>query len=329
MPGMDTVRWGIIATGHIAGTMAEALNYVDEADLIAVGSRSRGSADAFGERWGIPRRYEGYGGVFDDPDVDVVYIGTPHSFHHENVLAALDAGKHVLCEKPLTLDATQAGECVAEAREQGLFLMEAMWMRFIPVILRLQEMLEGGAVGDIHLVEASFCIDDVPYGPEHRLFNPSLGGGALLDLGIYPLSFARLLCGEPVTVDGRAYIGATGVDETNALTLTFPGGAIAQLASSTRAARPEMASVAGTEGRIEIPDFYHPDQMTVYLSGQAAELIELPAKGNGYVHEVEEVHRCLCEGLTESPIMPLDETMTMMRLMDSLRASWGVAYPQA
>jgi len=323
---MDTLRWGVIATGNIAGSMAEALGYVDEAALIAVGSRSQESADVFGERWAVPRRYDSYSGVYADPDVDVVYIGTPHSAHHENVLAALDEGKHVLCEKPLTLDTAQATECVAAAREKNLFLMEAMWMRFFPAILRLQQILREGIIGDVHLIEASFCID-VPFDPDHRLFNPALGGGALLDLGIYPLSFARLLLGEPATADSAVRIGITGVDETNAITLTFPGNEIAQLSSSTRAYRPQTAHVAGTKGLIELPDFYHPDQMTVYRPGQPAQVVDLPARGNGYVHEVEEVHRCLGEGLTESPAMSHDETLTMMRLMDSLRAEWGVEYP--
>jgi len=322
---LEPLRWGIMATGNIAASMAEALSYVPEATLLAVGSRSQHSADVFGEQWGIPRCYGSYAELIADQEIDIVYVATPHATHHKNVLAALEAGKHVLCEKPLTINAAQAAECSTRAQVQDLFLMEAVWMRFFPAIARLRELVHDGAVGDVELIQADFCID-IPFDPAHRLFNLDLGGGALLDLGIYPLSFATMLLGEPHTVDGRARIGATGVDETNSITLTFPSGAIAQLASSSRSYQPHIARITGREGHIEVPDFFHPGGFVLHRRRDREEFV-LPARGNGYVHEVEEVHRCIAAGLTESPVMPLGETVAMMELMDELRHGWGITYP--
>lgn len=320
-------RWGIIATGNIAASMAEALGYVRDAELLAVASRSLDSANAFGEKWGAPHRYGSYGELMADPDVDIVYVATPHSSHHENVMAALAAGKHVLCEKPLTLNAAQAAECVAFARERSLFLMEAVWMRFFPVMARVRDLVADGVIGDIEIVQADFC-RLVPFDPSHRLYDPRLGGGALLDLGIYPLSFAMMLLGRPTQIHGEARLGATGVDESNALTLTFPGGALAQLTSSFRGTKPYEACVVGSRGRIEVRHpFFCPERMTVHRDDAELEDLVLPARGNGYVHEVEEVHRCLQSGLVESSVMPLDETVAAMALMDSLRLQWGVSYP--
>ncbi len=318
------LRWGIVATGSIAASMARALQLVPHSTAIAVASRSEATADAFGSTWDIPRRYGDYASLMEDPEIDVVYIATPHALHHENVLAALTAGKHVLCEKPLTLNAEQARECADLAREQDLFLMEAVWMRFFPAIHRLCELVAAGAIGEVMLLQASFCID-IGFDPKHRLYDPELGGGALLDLGIYPLSLATMLLGSPTEIDGRARIGTTGVDETNAITLTFPGGAIAQLASSCRGYSPHVATIVGTRGRIEVDDFFHPNGFVIHRH-EGREEVLLPARGNGYVHEVDEVHRCIGAGLAESPVMPLDETLAMMVLMDELRGRWGVTY---
>ncbi len=321
----STLRWGIIATGNIAGSMAAALEQVPEAEMVAVASRSLEAAERFASSWGIPRRYDSYEAMVGDDDVDVVYVATPHAFHRENVIAALRAGKHVLCEKPLTLNAAQAAECTALARARGLFLMEAVWMRFFPAITRLSAAVRDGAVGEVELLQADFCLD-IPFDPANRLFNLDLGGGALLDLGIYPLSFATMLLGAPQTVEGEARVGATGVDETNSITLEFASGAIAQLASSSRSYKPHTAHVIGREGRIEIPEFFHPSRFVIHR-GSDREEMQFPIRGNGYVHEVEEVHRCIRAGLTESPVLPLAETVATMELMDELRRRWGVVYP--
>ncbi|MCB9004618.1 MAG: Gfo/Idh/MocA family oxidoreductase [Ardenticatenaceae bacterium] len=319
-----TYRWGILATGNIAASMADALHTVDDADLLAVASRTQVGADAFGERWGVPRRYAGYAELAADPDVDIVYIATPHSFHAENIRLCLAAGKHVLCEKPLTLNAREAADCIDLARQNSLFLMEAVWMRFFPAIAQVRIWVDSGVIGDVRFIQADFCFH-LPFDAAHRLYNPALGGGALLDLGIYPLSLTTMLLGFPDEVHGQAHIGSTGVDELNALTLVYKQGAMAQLSSSMRLNKPREAFVVGTDGYIKIHDaFFCPDQLTLHVNGRNSETHLIPYKHNGYPHEIEAVHAALDVGQLESDLMPLKESWRMMQLMDDLRAGWGI-----
>lgn len=324
---MSKYRWGILATGNIAASMAEALQEVDDAELLAVASRTQASAETFGTEWGIPRRYDSYEDLADDPDIEIIYIATPHSLHAENISLCLNADKHVLCEKPMTLNAAESTECIALARSKNLFLMEAVWMRFFPAIRQLKRWITEGMIGKVHLVQADFCLH-VPFDPAHRLYNPELGGGALLDLGIYPLSLTTYLHGFPDEIEGIAEVGSTGVDELNAITLSYPCRLIAQLASSMRVDKPHEATVLGSLGTIKVHHpFFHPNRLTLHLRDCAPRTFDYPFRGNGYVHEVEEVQRCLTEGRLESDIMPLDETQRMMELMDELRRQWGVFYP--
>jgi predicted dehydrogenase len=307
--------------------MAQALHQVEEAELLAVASRSQAGADEFGDRWRVPRRYASYGALGGDPDVDVVYIATPHSLHHENMLLCLNAGKHVLCEKAFTLNARQAAQCIALARQKRLFLMEAMWMRFFPAMAQVRRWLQAGVIGDVRLLQADFCFH-LPFDPGHRLYDPALGGGALLDLGIYPLSLATMVLGFPQRVLGHAHLGRTGVDELDTMLLIYDQGATASLACSMRVYRPREAVIAGTAGTIRVHDiFFRPQRLTLQRLGQEPETVDVPYRGNGYVHEVEEVQRCLAAGKTESDLMPLDETLGLMRLMDALRRQWSVTYP--
>lgn len=322
-----TVNWGILATGNISDQMAQALTASPEANVVAVASRAQAKADAFGARWDIPNRYSSYEALAADPAVEVVYIGTPHSHHYDNMLLCLEAGKHVLCEKAFTLNARQAEQCVTLARERGLFLMEAMWTRFIPAMQQVKTWLADGAIGDIRLVQADFCID-LPFDPANRLYNPALGGGALLDLGIYPLSLATNVLGLPAAMQSHAHLGATGVDELAAITLLYADGAAAQLACSMRLDKPAEAHISGSAGYIRIHDrFLHPEWLTIKRAGQTPHTVRVPYAGNGYGYEAEAVHRCLQAGKTESDVMPLDETLALMRLMDQCRAEWGVTYP--
>jgi len=323
-----TFRWGILATGNIAASMAEALQEVEDAELTAVGSRSQASADAFGDKWNIPHPHSSYEALANDPDIDIIYIATPHNFHYDNMMLCLNAGKHVLCEKPLTLNAKEAAECIALAQQKGLFLMEAVWMRFFPAMAQVRQWVADGTIGDIHLVQADFCID-VPFDVTHRLYNPALGGGALLDLGIYPLSLTTMLLGFPQEIVSHAHIGQTGVDETNALTLRYDNNTTAHLTSSMRLYKPIEATIFGSEGSIQIhPTFLHANDLTLHVNGVEAKKVNMPYRGNGYAHEVEEVHACLRAGKLESDLMPLAETQRMMQLMDELRAEWGVVYPR-
>ena len=323
---MTKFRWGILATGNIAGSMAQALNSVEEAELLGVASRSQASADKFGDKWNVPRRYPSYEALAADPNIDIIYIATPHNLHFDNMRLCLSAGKHVLCEKPLTLNAAESAKCIDFARENNLFLMEAVWMRFFPAMAQLRKWIADGIIGDLRLIQADFCIN-LPFDPAHRLYNPDLGGGALLDLGIYPLSFTTMLLGFPNQVHGHAQIGKTGVDELNAITLVYDNDVTAQLTSSMRINKPREAFIVGSKGYIKVHDiFFRPDKMTLHLDGKEPQTQSFPYLENGYPHEVIEVHNCLKAGKLESNMIPHDETQRMMQLMDNLRAQWGVKY---
>lgn len=324
---MQKIRWGILATGNIAHNMAAALQIVDEAELVAVASRTQANADAFGDEWQVPRRYSSYEALAADPEVDVVYIATPHTYHYDNMKLCLNGGKHVLCEKPLTLDAQQAAECIAFAREKKLFLMEAMWTRFFPAMVQIRDWLREGVLGEIKVVQADFSFN-LAFDPASRLYDPELGGGALLDVGIYPLSFATMVLGLPERWQGYAQLSQTGVDELDAITLIYERGAVALLSCSLRINRPQEAWIMGTKGYLKIHEkFFQPHHITLHLDDGEAIIYEFPYEGDGYAHEVREVHACLQAGKLESDIMPLDESLALMNLMDELRAAWGVRYP--
>lgn len=324
---MKTFRWGILATGNIANSMAQALQSVANAEIVAVASRRQETAESFGDKWHIPRRYASYEALAADPDVEIIYIATPHNLHYENMQLCLNAGKHVLCEKPLTLNAHEAKESISLARQKQLFLMEAIWMRFFPAMAQVRQWVAEGVIGKIRLIQADFCFDR-PFHPTHRLYNPELGGGALLDLGIYPLSFTTMLLGFPKEVHGWAQMSQTGVDELNALTLIYDDNVTAQLTSGMVAYKPREAFVVGSQGYIKVHDiFFRPDRLTLHLNGQEPQTIDVPFLENGYPHEVEEVHACLRAGKLESPLLPHNETLQMMALMDKLRQQWGISYP--
>jgi predicted dehydrogenase len=316
---MAVIRWGIIGTGGISSTFAADLGLTDSGTVAAVGSRREGTAEEFAARFGIPNAHVGYDALVADPEVDAVYVGTPHPMHHEDALLALRAGKHVLVEKPFTMNAAEAEELVAEARARGLFLMEAMWTRFLPHIAAIRRLLADGALGEIVNVSADhgqwFAED-----PAFRLFAPELGGGALLDLGIYPVSFASFVLGEPSRVVALADPAFTGVDAQTSILLGYPSGAHAVLTCTLRAKSPTRAAIVGTEARIEIEgDFYAPGAFLVGSRGET-QRVEIPHEG-GLRYEADEVARCVGEGLLESPLMPLDETVAIMRTMDAVTRS--------
>jgi predicted dehydrogenase len=319
---MSAVRWGVIGTGGISQTFASDLELTDSGSVVAVGSRRQESADGFGERFGVPNRYASYEALVADPAVDVVYVGTPHPMHHPDALLALRAGKHVLLEKPFTMNAAEAEELVAVARAEGLFLMEAMWTRFLPHILEIRRLLADGALGEIVTVSADhgqwFAED-----PAFRLFAPELGGGALLDLGIYPVSFASMVLGAPARVMAMSDPAFTGVDAQTSILLGYEGGAHAVLNCELRAKSPTRAAIVGTDARIEIEgDFYAPVSYTlISRDGEEQRFESPPESRKGLRCEADEVARCLAEGLLESPGMPLDETVAIMRTMDAVRAA--------
>ena len=319
------IRWGIIGTGGIAQTFAADLEHTRSGSVVAVGSRRQETADAFGERFGVPRRYSSYEALAEDPEVDVVYVSTPHPMHHPDAMLALRAGKHVLVEKPFTMNGAEAEEIVATARERGLFAMEAMWARFLPHMREVRRLLADGVLGEIVTVSADhsqWFAEDA----EHRLFAPALGGGALLDLGIYPVSFASMVLGEPDRVVVLSDPAFTGVDAQTSILLGYPDSAHAVLNCTLRALGPTRAAIVGTEGRIEIDGaFYQPTSFTLIpREGESQRLFDPPAEG-GLRHEADEVARCVEAGELESPEMPLDETVSIMRTMDAVLAQAGAA----
>ena len=319
-------RWGIAATGSIAQRFARALAQVDDADCVAVASRSTERAEEFGRQFSVPHRHGSYDAMAADDDVDIVYIGTPHSRHAPDTLRYLEAGKHVLCEKPFALNEREARQMVDAARSRGLFLMEAIWSRFLPSYQLLRELLADRVIGEPMLVEADFGFR-VPVDPKHRLFDPGLGGGALLDLGIYPVQLASLVLGEPDAVSAQGHVGETGVDEQVAAVLHHRGGALGVVKAATRIGMPCTGRIAGTDGWIDLPAFMHcPDHLVVNTSA-GAQPHECPIDGEGLHYQVVEVHRCLTEGQTESAVMPLDETCSLARTLDTIRAQLGVSYP--
>jgi len=322
----EKIRWGILGTGGIASKFADGLSVLTDAELAAVGSRTQEGADRFGEQYQIPRRHASYEALATDPDVDVIYIATPHTFHNENTRLCLEAGKAVLCEKPFAINAVEAAGMIELAREKGLFLMEAMWTRYLPVIMHVRRLIAEGAIGEVRMLTADFGFR-TGFNPEGRLFNPDLGGGALLDVGIYPVSLAYALFGQPDTIKTLAGLGETGIDEQSAYLFGYESGQLALLSSAVRTNTPHEAIIAGTEGLIRIPDWWHARQFTLTKNGET-EVVELPFYGNGYNYEAAEVMRCLREGLLESETMPLDETLAIMGTMDAIREQWGLVYPK-
>ncbi|GAA2609109.1 MULTISPECIES: Gfo/Idh/MocA family protein [Streptomyces] len=326
----DTVRWGILATGGIAGAFTADLIDLPDAEVVAVASRSEESAKAFAERFGIPRAYGDWNALARDEDIDVVYVATPHTAHRTAAGLCLAAGRNVLCEKPFTLNVGEAAELVALAREHGRFLMEAMWMYCNPLVRRLKSLVDDGVIGEVRSVQADFGLAG-PFPPSHRLRNPELGGGALLDLGVYPVSFAQLLLGEPSDIAARAVLSEEGVDLQTGALLSWESGALGSVHCSIVGGTATSASVTGSQGRIDIPDgFFFPDRFVLHRDGRDAEEFTAdPGDGprNSLRHEAAEVMRALRAGETESPLVPLDGTLAVMRTLDAIRDRVGVRYP--
>jgi predicted dehydrogenase len=323
----DKIRWGILSTGWIAKKFAEGLSVLPDAEIVAVGSRAQETADVFGDEFDVPHRHASYEALAEDPDVDVVYIGTPHPFHKGNSLLCLEAGKAVLCEKPFTINAGEAQQVIALAREKGLFLMEAMWARYIPIIVKLRELLAEGTIGEVRMLTADLGFRP-EFDPRSRLFDPQLGGGALLDVGIYPISFASMVLGTPSRIASMATMGQTGVDEQAGIVFGYDEGQLAVLHTGLQANTSIEATVMGTQGKICVHSpWYYGTALTLSIEGREDEVIELHYEGNGYNFEAAEVMRCLREGKLESKVMPLDETLTIMQTLDAIRAQWDFKYP--
>ncbi|MFF7973942.1 Gfo/Idh/MocA family oxidoreductase [Streptomyces sp. NPDC007905] len=326
----QSVRWGILATGGIAAAFAADLVDLPDAEIVAVASRSRESAEAFAERFGVTRAYGDWESLALDADIDVVYVATPHSAHRAAAGLCLAAGRNVLCEKAFTLNVREAEELVALAKEHDRFLMEAMWMYCNPLVRRLKALVEDGAIGEVRSVQADFGLAG-PFPPAHRLRDPALGGGALLDLGVYPVSFAQLLLGEPDEVAARAVLSEEGVDLQTGALLSWRSGALASVHCSIVGGTAVTASVTGSCGRIDIPSgFFYPERFVLHRDGRGPEeFAAAPADGprTSLRHEAKEVMRALRAGEKESPLVPLEGSLAVMRTLDAIRERIGVRYP--
>jgi len=321
----DMVRWGILGTGKIAKAFANALKDTPGAVLAGVGSRTLAGAQAFADEFG-GKAYGSYEELAQAGDIDLVYVGTPHPAHADNVRLALDAGKGVLCEKPFTMNRREAEELVALARSKKLFLMEAMWTRFMPALAEVRRVIESGEIGKVTQVIADLGFK-AEFGHEHRVFNPVLGGGALLDLGIYPLSIAVALLGAVDSVAAQAEIGPTGVDEQTGFVLRHRGGGMSMCSCSLRARLPSELTIAGERGHVRMNTMFHRTQtVTVSRADGIARTVPTPFLGNGYVHEAVEAQRCWQAGLLESPGMTHDDTLALMGVMDEVRRQIGLHY---
>jgi predicted dehydrogenase len=316
----DPIRWGILGTGVIAGVFTEDLLRLPGHHVVAVGSRAPRTAKAFAERHGIAKSYGSYAELAADEEIDVVYVATPHTGHYPHAMLCLEAGRAVLVEKPFTTNAEDAEKLVAMARDRGLFALEAFVTRFNPLVRRLRVLVADGAIGEVTAVYASLAFP-FPYDPSHRIWSTETAGGALLDLGVYPLMFASMLLGAPGTVQATAALAPNGVDASTGMLLGYDSGAVALLHCGLVSESPATATAIGTTGRIEVAaPFSLPSAMTLHRPGAPPETFTLELEGNGYTYQAEEVARCLRAGELESPLMPLDETLALLRTVDTVAA---------
>ena len=324
---MRTYRWGILGLGNIARKFAADLAHVPGAGLHAVASRNPDKAWAFAAEFGAAHAVGSYEALTAVPSLDVVYIATPHSEHHAHALLCLRAGIAVLCEKPFTVNASQAQELVSVAQAQGVFLMEAFWTRFFPAVNHALELLRAGAIGEVKHLVADFG-GFMPYEPLGRLFNPNLAGGSLLDIGVYPLFLSQLFLGQPTAVGAVAVAAGTGVDLSCTMSLAYAGGATASLTSTLAAPLDNQCLLYGTSGQLRLlGPLYAPTGVRVQPLGQAAQEFAYPPPGAGYHYEAAHVQECLARGLRESPLLPLTISLMLMRLLDTVRQRIGLRYP--
>jgi predicted dehydrogenase len=319
------LRWGFLSAGWIASEVAQDFQHAG-LTIQAVGARDLGKANAFADRFGIPNRHQGYEALVADPEVDIIYISTIHPFHKRDALLALNAGKHLLVEKPFTINAKEAQEIYTLAKEKNLFVMEAMWTRFLPTMNAVFEVINSGSLGEIELLTAdhSQALTHVP-----RLVERALGGGALLDLGIYPISLAHRIFGKPAAITAKARFNNDGADATTSMIFEYAGGKQATMTVSFLGAGPVTASIVGSLARIDLDrSFYGQTSFRVIdIEGEVLREYQEAIKGQGRQYQGIHVEECIRQGVTESPIMSLAETVEIMKVMDAVRAQIGLTYP--
>lgn len=329
------LRWGILGAGSIARKFASDLKIINERgriahEITAVSSRDESRAQAFASEFDIRDALAGYQSLAEHEDVDVIYIANVHSHHRDAVLQMLSGDKHVLCEKPFAINAKQAREMIESARSRKLFLMEAMWTRFLPHIVALLDEIKNGAIGEVISIDADHG-QWLYKRPDHRVLDHKLGGGALLDLGVYPITFAHLILGLPAKFEAVATLADNGIDDQTSMIFSYPSGATATLHTTIKSATGIRAVVAGTKGRLEVErSFYAPSGFTIYGNDGSERTFHPYPFEDGYVglgEQAIEVARCIEAGLIESPMRPLAATLEVMELMDSIRERIGLRYP--
>lgn len=323
---MKNIRVGIIGAGWIAHKMAQALAPLNDAEVIAIASRSKEKAEEFAAEYGIEKAYGSYEAMVEDADVDLVYVATPHSHHYPHARLALEHNKPVLVEKSFTANAREAEELIRIARERNVFLTEAIWTRYMPMSHKVKELMQSGIIGQPHILTATLCYE---MQQKERILRPDLCGGALLDLGVYVLNFARMYFGTDITrTVTNVHLGETGVDMMESISLSYADGKMANLQAGCLTLNDRQGIICGTEGYIRVDNVNCPELIEVYRNYELVKRITRPEEMvNGYEYQVLECKRCLEQGLIESPMMPHEETLSIMRQMDDLRKEWGVRYP--
>ncbi len=322
---MKKIRWGIIGCGSIANKFVDSVAEVEDGEVVACASRTSGKAEKFAEKHHLNLFFNSYEEMLNSADIDAAYVATTHNFHYDNVMLCLEHGKAVLCEKPMAVNADQTCEMIEKARRNKLFLMEGMWTRFLPSIQQMKTWLDEGQIGELKMLRASFAIG-AAFNPAHRLFNPDLAGGALLDAGIYPISLASFVMGEqPEKLRGLADIGETGVDEQSIYAFLYPRKRMAMLSSSVRSGSENRAEIVGTEGRIVIPaHFLGAQEVELHRKNGEKIALRLPYKGSAcFSFEITAAHKAMHAGQIECPVMPLDETAAIAQTMDRLQVEFA------
>lgn len=321
------IKWGILGPGAVSRLFAEGLWAAEGAEIEAVGSRSPERAQQFASQFEVRHWYGSYTEMVHHPGIDAVYIGTPHSFHREHTMLCLEAGRNALCEKPFAINASQAKEMAGAARRLNLALMEAMWIRFLPALNRVCELIGEGAIGKVREVKADFGFR-AEFDPKGRLFDPALGGGALLDVGVYPVNLAHMILGRPDTVEAVARIGETGVDEESRALFGYQDGSRVVLTAAIRRETSCDALITGAEGAISIPaPWWQSERFMLADRNGKQKKFHLPYRGNGYTHQAEEFMSIIRTGKKESEIMPLDDSISVMESLDRIREDSGIRYP--
>jgi scyllo-inositol 2-dehydrogenase (NADP+) len=322
------IKWGILSTGWIAHKFTTALQVVEHSEIYAVGSRTLGGARKFAAEFNIPHAYGSYEELVNDPDVDVIYIGTPHNLHLEHTVLALEHHKHVLCEKPFGVNRREATMMIEKAKEKKLFLMEALWSRFLPNIIKTKELVDSGAIGKVRLLTAAFSIRS-DNGPEHRHYNLDLCGGTILDTGIYNVFLSLLILGQPKAFAAIAGLGPQGGDNTCSYTFKYDNDTLAIMYSSFLANPSIVAEIHGDKGKIYLEHLWFcPGKVKVSYFDGKEEAFTFDIKNNGYEYEAEEVVRCILDGKTESELMSWGDSLRLIGMLDAIRKECGVVYPK-